>query len=240
MPRPRFSKLSPAKRQRILEAAAKEFAAHGYQGASLNKILEEAQISKGAAYYYFDDKADLYTTTVKQYTQELIGDLTFDVERLDGETFWPRLADFYWQQFVASYDQPWAFAAIKSAARLSEGALAENAALAAYLEVVLENVLVLLQHGQEVGAVRRDLPDDLLLSLFIAVDDAGDRWLLDRWEELTREELEAVVRKIADAMRRLLTPAAAEEVPMEASVEASVEGSVESYAEANDRGIGKR
>lgn len=60
MPRPRFQKLSIEKQQAILEAAAREFSAHGYEGASINKILETAQLSKGAAYYYFDDKADLF------------------------------------------------------------------------------------------------------------------------------------------------------------------------------------
>lgn len=228
MPRPRFSKLSPAKRQRILEAAGKEFAAHGYADASLNKILEEAQISKGAAYYYFDDKADLYTTTVKHFADYLMDGAALDVGQLDAGAFWQHIADFYWQQFAACYDKPWALAAIKSAARLPEEALAENPALAAYLEEVLGNALALLHRGQEVGAVRRDLPDDLLLSLFIAVDDAGDRWLLDRWDDLTRGELEAIVRKMVGAMRRLLAPAApGEEAPAEDSAEASMEASLE-------------
>ncbi len=62
MPRPRFNKLAPEKRERIMEAAAKEFAAYGYEGASLNRILEQAEVSKGAAYYYFDDKADLFVS----------------------------------------------------------------------------------------------------------------------------------------------------------------------------------
>ncbi len=50
MPRPRFYKLPEEKRERILEAAAKEFVAHGFEGASLNQILTAAGISKGAAY----------------------------------------------------------------------------------------------------------------------------------------------------------------------------------------------
>ena len=43
MPRPRFDKLAVGKRERILEAAAKEFAAHGYDGASLNRILNDSR-----------------------------------------------------------------------------------------------------------------------------------------------------------------------------------------------------
>ena len=58
MPRPRFEKLPPEKRETILETAAKEFAEFGYEGASLNQILAKSGISKGAAYYYFDNKED--------------------------------------------------------------------------------------------------------------------------------------------------------------------------------------
>ena len=72
MPRPRFARLTAAKRERIMEAAAKEFAAHGYEGATLNRILVEAGISKGAAYYYFDDKADLYLTALLHYGQDTL------------------------------------------------------------------------------------------------------------------------------------------------------------------------
>ena len=34
--------------------------AHGFENASLNRIIKKAGISKGAMYYYFDDKMDLY------------------------------------------------------------------------------------------------------------------------------------------------------------------------------------
>ncbi len=88
MPRPRFNKLPEEKRERILEAAAKEFVAHGYEGASLNQILAEAGISKGAAYYYFDDKADVYATAVLHYSQDAAGyDLRSD-SGLRPNTFW--------------------------------------------------------------------------------------------------------------------------------------------------------
>ena len=67
MPRPRFQKLAEEKRHHLLETAAKAFAAHGYEGASLNQILEQAGISKGATYYYFDDKARKYTKSASEF-----------------------------------------------------------------------------------------------------------------------------------------------------------------------------
>jgi AcrR family transcriptional regulator len=41
------------------------------RGASLNRILEQAGISKGSAYYYFDDKADVFLTVVQRYLLEI-------------------------------------------------------------------------------------------------------------------------------------------------------------------------
>ena len=65
MPRPRFLKLDDERRDTIMEAAAKVFAAEGYHGASINQILQNAGLSKGVAYYYFEDKADLFATTIE-------------------------------------------------------------------------------------------------------------------------------------------------------------------------------
>ena len=51
MPFARFEKLAPEKREHLLEVAAREFAIYGFADASINRILEQAQMSKGATYY---------------------------------------------------------------------------------------------------------------------------------------------------------------------------------------------
>jgi AcrR family transcriptional regulator len=188
-----------------MEAAAKQFAAHGFEGASLNRILEEAEISKGAAYYYFDDKADVFLTAVQHYAQQLMAVTDLDVEGLTAETFWPSFADAYRAQFVRAFDQPWKFGVLKAAARLSEGALAYEA-LAEYADQMRDWGLGILKRGQSVDVVRTDLPDDLMLGLVTAIDDAGDGWLLQHWNELELAEIEDVANRVADAMRRLLAP----------------------------------
>lgn len=205
MPRPRFSRLSAKKRERILEAAAKEFAAHGYDGASLNRILDEAGISKGAAYYYFDDKADLYTTTVLHYSQELIADLRIDLDQFTAANFWQKVTAVYRHQFTSYAERPWVFGVAKadgtlSVERMLEGPLAELWEQAQFLLVQL------LQHGRELGVIRDDLPQDLLLLLVIAVDKAHDDWLYAKWSELSAADLEQAAVRMSDLLRRLLTP----------------------------------
>jgi len=205
MPRPRFKKLPAEKRERILEAAAKEFTAHGYDGASLNRILDEAGISKGAAYYYFDDKADLYATAVQHYSQELLAGTAFDPTRLTAENFWDELADLYRQQFTSYAERPWVFGIAKAGGSLSAETLSQGP-LAEVWEQAQLLLVGLLGHGRELGVIRDDLPQELLLSLLIAVDDAHDRWLYARWSELSPDDLEQAATRISDTVRRLLSP----------------------------------
>lgn len=205
MPRPRFSKLNAGKQERILEAAAKEFAAHGYEGASLNRILTAAGISKGAAYYYFDDKADLYTTTILHYSQQLMAELSFDPVQLTAANYWSEIAELYRQQLTAYIDQPWVFGVAK-AGGAPPSELHDQEPLAQLLEQAQFILIQLLRRGQELGVVRDDLPEELLLALVIALDDAHDQWLYAHWDQLSPAALEAAARRASDNLRRLLSP----------------------------------
>ncbi len=206
MPRPRFNKLDPAKRQRILEAAAQQFAAHGYDHASLNQILADAGISKGAAYYYFDDKADLYTTAVQHYASALMDDLPQTLPLLTAQTFWPMLKAMYADQFAALQERPWVLGLVKSAGRLTPEQIAETG-LAETFGQLRDLLGRMIEQGQELGVMRTDLPADLLLNIFMSVDDALDQWLLANWSQLTPEEIEPISGKVLDGMQRLLSAA---------------------------------
>src|ERR1043165_1733326 len=52
-------KAPEATRRKLLEAAFLEFYAHGFQGGSLNHIVESAGATKGALFHHFDSKQDL-------------------------------------------------------------------------------------------------------------------------------------------------------------------------------------
>ena len=57
----------PDSRQRLLDAAAEEFATHGFAGASVDRIAAAARINKAMLYYHFGSKGRLY--------QEIVGDM---------------------------------------------------------------------------------------------------------------------------------------------------------------------
>jgi len=66
MPKQTFFNLEKAKKQRIITAAVKEFAAYPYLKTSINRIIEQADISKGSFYQYFKNKKDLYKYIIEQ------------------------------------------------------------------------------------------------------------------------------------------------------------------------------
>jgi AcrR family transcriptional regulator len=53
------------KRNLIYDSAISEFASFGYVNANTNKIARNAGISVGSLFQYFDNKEDLFLTTVK-------------------------------------------------------------------------------------------------------------------------------------------------------------------------------
>ena len=60
MPRP--ARVSP---DRILAAAALEFAERGYGGARVDRIARRARVNKAMLYYYFSSKQGLYRTLLR-------------------------------------------------------------------------------------------------------------------------------------------------------------------------------
>jgi len=59
-----FKKLNDEKKEKILNAAFKEFGEQGYEKASTNNIVKEAGISKGILFYYFNNKNELFNDLI--------------------------------------------------------------------------------------------------------------------------------------------------------------------------------
>jgi AcrR family transcriptional regulator len=59
------------RRRQILDAAKAVFAESGYHGASINAIIERAQIARGTFYLYFESKAAVFDSILDQAMAEL-------------------------------------------------------------------------------------------------------------------------------------------------------------------------
>lgn len=187
-----------------MEVAAQEFARYGFEDASINRILERAQMSKGATYYYFADKVDLFFTVVQYCNERLkLIDQEIDPATLTAETFWPTFAELHRQPLIRSFEQPWLFAAVNAARRLSPAAL-EREPLASFARQLIAWVMTIVKRGQELAVIRTDIPDELIFAWLQALDEASDQWLLAHWKDLDRAAIAQVSDQTVDAMRRAL------------------------------------
>lgn len=199
MSRPRFHRLPVPDQDSILDAALLEFSRHGFAAASLNRIIEAAGLSKGAMYYYFDGKADLYEDVVRRELGALVA--AGGVPSLDEGTpdaFWASVEDYFVQVArqlagapgTAALLRDWLADAPQGVQREAERAL-------------LPGVAHGLALGQRAGAVRTDLPDGMLLAVAFGIGQAMDQWLLAQPDSA---DLDASVRAFTSVMRRALQP----------------------------------
>lgn len=71
MPTSTFFNLPPPKREKLLHAAAVEFARKPYGEVSINRIIQAAEIPRGSFYQYFADKTDLFRHMLTVYDKQL-------------------------------------------------------------------------------------------------------------------------------------------------------------------------
>ncbi len=90
MPRGEFDRSArkAATRARLLEAAARVYAAHGFAGATLDDVAQEAGLTKGAVYGHFGSKDNLLVALIEEY---LAAEIAEQVALFDRhETTWKR------------------------------------------------------------------------------------------------------------------------------------------------------
>jgi AcrR family transcriptional regulator len=205
MPRPRFSRLDPVRQREILECAGAEFGAHGFQHASLNRIIGKAGLNKGVFYYYFDGKADLFASVVQMVWDRFLPTDGFDAATLDAGTFWPRLLDLMLAGHARFRDEPWLAGIIRLV--LLNPPTDADAVIAELLARGQAWARGILERGQHLGVVRTDLPVEVLLNVISAADQAADHWLLASWDRFTPGERERASVQIFDLWRRIAAPA---------------------------------
>ena len=204
MARNRFEKLEPGKQEAILRAAGEEFAEKGFEAASINRIIRNSGMSKGSVYYYFEDKADLFATTLErsiQRTMEEIG--WFSLEVLGRDEFWDALLELVHRTVDWARRNEWWIRLGRAFHRLEQESGTE-ATTSRLLEVGKGWWSSIIQRGQLLGLIRTDLPVDLLVEIVIGADRGGDRWMMEHWDELSEDDIWRIVDARVDLLRDML------------------------------------
>jgi|SRR5579884_912705 len=175
-------------RKDLLRAAAEVFAARGFRDASIDEVAERAGYSKGAVYWHFAGKDDLFLALVEEHvdrpTREMIEllesapaerDMSVEASRrfaqlLAGQPEWLLLENEYWSQAVRDPDLRQRYANHRRELRAALGtALAARAGTlgAGQIEIDPERIATAIM-ALSIGLAQQALidpdaaPDDLL------------------------------------------------------------------------------
>ena len=87
MPTATFFRLPEEKRDRLLRAAAEEFTRVNFAEASINRIVQGANIPRGSFYQYFTDKEDLFFFLMDSMRDSYIETLDAALTQVGGDVF---------------------------------------------------------------------------------------------------------------------------------------------------------
>jgi AcrR family transcriptional regulator len=106
MPTSTWFRLNVAQRERVVNAAMREFGTHGFSTGSLSSIALEAEIPESVLLRYFNDKQELFAYVcddvcrrVREEMERRVGGLDFD------QPFEDWLVDVFceWSEFIADH-----------------------------------------------------------------------------------------------------------------------------------------
>jgi AcrR family transcriptional regulator len=203
MARPRFAQLPRERQEEILRVAATEFAQSGFQGTSYNQLLEKLRLGKSSAYYYFENKRDLFLTAIAHCYQryfEKMGELP---PATDADHFWLLVRQGSEFGFDFMREDP-------TAAKLFQCVQREPELLAELLSDEVSGSMVsfydhILSEGSRVGAVRSDLPIALLTSLVMNLALTFDQWFIAASAESKPPGSAYAAELFTEVLRRLVS-----------------------------------
>jgi AcrR family transcriptional regulator len=176
MARRRFEQLPEERQDAILRVAAEEFARSGFHGTSYNQLLERLQLGKSSAYYYFDDKRDLFLAAVQRSYARFFAAIQGVEPPRDVNGFWRFVEQSSERGYVFMLEDPTA-ASLMSCIQREQALLSElgSSELLASIDGFYDDMVHL---GQSLGAVRSDVPQDLLVALVRDMAMTFDRWFI--------------------------------------------------------------
>lgn len=171
--------------------------------------MERLGLGKSSAYYYFEDKRDMFLTAVRHCYATFLAAVSAVELPQHGNDFW----GFVEQTTLSGYEfmvhHPDAAALMLCMQR--EKALVDELASSHLFTTIGAFYTKMLRHGQGLEVVRDDLPPELLLALVGDVTLTFDRWFVTARgagsSSAAHEPSPAMAARLfTDVARRLCSP----------------------------------
>jgi TetR/AcrR family transcriptional regulator len=163
-------------RRRVLEAATREFAEHGFGGARVERISRRARTVDRSLYYHFGSKEALFRAVLENVYEKLgAAEQALDLSGLAPEEGLRRLIGFTWEYYLAHPD----FLRLLNTENLHRGEHLKESKRVKALSFPLLSILEgLLARGAAAGCFRRDADP---VHIYITIAALGYFYLSNRY-----------------------------------------------------------
>lgn len=177
-------------KERILEAATREFSEHGFAGARVDRIAANASANKALIYAYFGNKEQLFTAVYREIMRQVVRDVPMDASDLPG--YLARRLDWQFQNPALSRIVSWGTLELDG---FPETARAQE---------VRARKLGLIAGAQQQGEIGAAFEPEQILDLI----DALARPRLGKHDAWTvaEDDFERYKETAVSALRRLIAP----------------------------------
>lgn len=171
-----FPRDAGTSKERILEAAQKDFSENGLNGARVDRIAEMARINKRMIYHYFGNKRKLFEAVIERaYLAIREAEKGLHLEHESPPAALEHLVRFTWSYYLDNMD----FIALVNSENLHQGQhLAQSAVVPLASRHLVDMVSDILDRGVEQGLFRPGI-DPVQLNITIAA--IGYYYLTNRY-----------------------------------------------------------
>ena len=199
------TRLSPERRAALADATVAEFERSGYEGASLNRIIRAAGMSKSSFYHFVGSKDELFDAVVRMLIADVRAQWTPPApSEFGARAFWRRV-DALLEEITRLSQAP-AMQHLGRIFYLPGNAVTSSGARAELLDGVHAWVEEMLRVGREAEQVRDALPLELQTEVVFAVLRAIDEWAVGAHGADPGERAAVAASAPVLMLRRLLAP----------------------------------
>lgn len=169
LPKKRNPKLT---RQRVLDAATKEFAEKGLSGGRVDEIARRSGANKRMLYHYFGNKEDLYLVVMeKAYKKKLEEEIELKLTGMNPVDGMSTLIRFTWRYYL---ENPEFISLVNNENLLKARHIARSDAIKVLHSPLVDLIKGLLQRGAKEGLFRKDVD---AVQLYISIAGLGYYYL---------------------------------------------------------------
>jgi AcrR family transcriptional regulator len=200
-----------ARRNEILDVARRLVYTKGYEGMSIQDILDELQISKGAFYHYFDSKGALLEALVERMVVEEVEPILNPIVQDPELSALEKLHRYFDAGARWKYAHKPFMLELLRVWMADENAIVRQKMFAANAKRVTPMLAQIIHQGIQEGVFATAYPDHVCHALLYIFQGLSDTFIdlfltseTDRDPELIRNEVSAYVGALTESLERVL------------------------------------